>query len=324
MRYPSSTLTTNSLTTKIRSASRDLVRELGFMNRTLAGTELPPSAVHAIIEIGAAGRLSAKVLSEKLLLEKSTVSRLVKSLVDKGELREIRSKEDARSKHLHLTRQGEKTLAAITRFGERQVATAIAPLDDASGQAVLIGLRAYSAALTSSRKSGKVEVPDKETITKEGYTPSVIGRIVEMHASYYSTLVGFGAAFEVKVANELADFVIRLAKPENAIWYAQKEGKIVGGIVIDGEDLGDRRAHLRWFIVDTEIRGAGVGRRLLQKALEFCDQQAFCETDLWTFEGLDAARRLYENAGFSLVEEHYGRQWGAEVLEQKFVRPRPF
>ena len=187
-----------SLVTEIRSASRDLVRELGFMNRTLAGTDLPPSAVHAILEIGAAGRLSAKDLSEKLLLEKSTVSRLVKSLVDKADVREVRSEKDARIKYLHLTGQGEKTLAAITQYAERQVGTAITPLNEQSRQSILVGLQNYSAALKASRISDNVTVPDNQTIIKEGYTPCIIGRIVEMHASYYSGLVGFASHLKPK------------------------------------------------------------------------------------------------------------------------------
>ena len=115
----------------------------------------------------------------------------------------------------------------------------------------------------------------------------------------------------------------RLEKTENAIWYAQNDEKFVGSIAIDGEDLGNGRAHLRWFIVDDGNRGAGVGKMLIQEAMEFCDKQAFFETHLWTFKGLDAARTLYENHGFSLAEEYDGDQWGTEVLEQKFVRPRP-
>ena len=35
---------TSSLVWEIRSASRDLVREFGFMNRTVAGTDLSVSA----------------------------------------------------------------------------------------------------------------------------------------------------------------------------------------------------------------------------------------------------------------------------------------
>jgi hypothetical protein len=41
---------------------------------------------------------------------------------------------------------------------------------------------------------------------------------------------------------------------------------------------------------------------------------------LWTFDGLNAARRLYEQSGFILTESYRGAQWGREVTEQKFVR----
>lgn len=84
--------------TRIRRASRDLVREFGFLNRTIAGTDLSPSAVYALIEMGQAGSLSAKNLSARLLLEKSTISRLVSTLVKRGEIEERRSSEDARQK----------------------------------------------------------------------------------------------------------------------------------------------------------------------------------------------------------------------------------
>ena len=68
----------------VRRAARDLVREFGFMHRTLAGTDLGPSAVHAVLEIGRAGRLTATDLGARLLLEKSTVSRLAGALLRKG------------------------------------------------------------------------------------------------------------------------------------------------------------------------------------------------------------------------------------------------
>lgn len=312
----------SALVTKVRSASRDLVRELGFMDRTLAGTALSPSAVHAIIEIGAGGRLSAKSLREKLLLEKSTISRLVKSLVGKGEVGEVRSDRDARSKRLSLTARGRKTASGITGFAERQVAAALDPLGDPARRDILTGLEAYAAALRASRTSGEVIKSDDPVTIAQGYSPGMIGRIVEMHASYYSRHVGFGAAFEAKVASGLADFVSRLGNPGNAIWTAENDSRIVGGIVIDAEDLGGGHAHLRWFILDDGMRGAGVGRSLLRKAIAFCDDREFGETHLWTFKGLDAARGLYETHGFGLTEEKFGDQWGAEVLEQKFVRPR--
>jgi len=77
-------------------------------------------------------------------------------------------------------------------------------------------------------------------------------------------------------------------------------------------------AHLRWFILSDALRGRGVGARLIDTALDSCRACGYEKVYLWTFEGLDAARHLYEKAGFRLVERQRGTQWGSEVTEQRF------
>ncbi len=156
----------------------------------------------------------------------------------------------------------------------------------------------------------------------EGYQTGLIARITEMHAKFYAMHWGFGRQFEVVVASGLADFVSRLDHPLNNIWVATSGDTILGSVAIDGEDMGAQVAHLRWFITDDAIRGTGAGRELLAKALAFVDTHAFAQTQLWTFKGLDAAKKLYEANGFSCVEERMGGQWGQEVLEQRFARTR--
>jgi GNAT superfamily N-acetyltransferase len=153
-----------------------------------------------------------------------------------------------------------------------------------------------------------------------GYRPSLIGRITHMHMAYYAPFAGFGQRFESVVAGGLASFCDRLHHPNNQIWLAIQDQQIVGSVAIDGEDLGNNTAHLRWFIMDDKVRGTGVGRQLLTKALLFVDLQKFEETHLWTFKGLVAARHLYETSGFNLVEENLGNQWGTDILEQRFYR----
>ena len=98
--------------------------------------------------------------------------------------------------------------------------------------------------------------------------------------------------------------------------------RIVGSIAIDGQDLGNNQAHLRWFILDDGCRGSGIGRQLVAQALAFCDLRGFDATQLWTFQGLDAARKLYESFGFALVWEDTDEQWGSAVVEQQFTRRR--
>ncbi len=112
--------------------------------------------------------------------------------------------------------------------------------------------------------------------------------------------------FEGKVASGVAEFATRLSSPANQIWLAIREGKIVGSLAIDGEDLGQQEAHLRWFILDDSCRGTGIGRRLLSEAMAFCDSRQFSAVQLWTFKGLDAARKLYESFGFTLIREWQG------------------
>ena len=156
------------------------------------------------------------------------------------------------------------------------------------------------------------------TTIREGYVPGCIGRIAELHASYYHRTAGFGLAFESKVACELADFCERRVVGRDGLWLAVLDGRIEGSIVIDGAYAARDGAHLRWFIVSDVVRGCGVGRGLLDSAMVFCRVRGYDRVHLWTFEGLDAARHLYEKAGFRLAHQQCGRQWGREVNEQRF------
>ena len=301
----------------IRFTSRRLVRELGFMGGDFAGTDLPPSAVHALIEIETCPGITARDLGKLLRLEKSSVSRMLRKLILSGDVMEAADSEDNRIKRLYLAGRGRDRVGAIHAFANRQVSNALSRLALADGRAILEGLRLYADALEDRSDAA---VPTVEIV--EGYRPGLIARITQMHALYYARTSGFGQPFESVVAEGLASFCNRLEKPQNAVWAAMRGQEIIGSVAIDGEDLGSDIAHLRWFIVDDGVRGGGVGRRLLAAALAFADRKAFAETHLWTFNGLSAARHLYESHGFACVEERPGSQWGSEVLEQRFVRPR--
>ncbi len=310
----------SSLVSDVRLASRNLVREFGFMNKTMAGTDLSASAVHAIIEIGRSEGLSASALCELLLLEKSTVSRLVKSLLERQEITERRSKQDTRIKYLYLTDKGRKTLRVIDHYAEKQVSAALSQLSTSSQQCVLKGLQQYSTALRASSSQSEFNPSNHIINIKKGYTPTILGRIIELMHAHMNQQYGFGRKFETRITGDIAEFFSRIDSPQNETWRAETGGRIIGSISIDGEDLDEGIAHLRWFIVSNTMRGAGVGESLLTRALDFCDKHGFEQTHLWTVKGLDAARKLYEKHGFVLAEEYFGDQWGTNILEQKFVR----
>lgn len=150
------------------------------------------------------------------------------------------------------------------------------------------------------------------------YVPGSVGRVVELHGIYYHTHWDFGPFFESKVASEMAEFIGRYDEDQDGFWTALLKGRIEGSITIDGIHAKDEGAHLRWFIMSDQLRGKGAGNLLIQTAIDFCRDKNYERIYLWTFEGLYAARYLYEKYGFQLVKQHEGKQWGNVVKEQRF------
>ena len=151
-----------------------------------------------------------------------------------------------------------------------------------------------------------------------GYAPGVIGRVSELHAKYYSAHQNFGQFFEAKVATELSRFISNYKESKDRIWSLSVDGRIEGSITIDGSSEKENISHLRWFLVSDKLRGKGTGNYLMAQAISFCKDVGFEKVYLWTFQGLEPARHLYEKFGFKLVEEHPGAQWGTTVTEQRF------
>lgn len=308
------------LINEIRAASRKLVREFGFLDKTIADTGLSGSAVHAILEIGLTPGITAKDLSARLKLEKSTVSRLLKALEARGEVVQCKSETDGRSYSLGLTEAGRVTMEQIDRFGDNQARRALSRVDDVPAETVATALSAYADALGDAPRKAKAPLGHK---ILEGYQTGMIGDVAAMHGRTHGHIIGNGSVFESVVAAAMAEFMPRVDRPMNNSWNVLDGGRVIGTITIDGEDLDGNIAHLRWFILSERLRGQGLGRQLLQKALDHCDRLGFDEIHLWTLKGLDAARTLYEKTGFELTNEYIGDQWGKAVAEQKFVRKRP-
>ncbi|MBU4226810.1 GNAT family N-acetyltransferase [bacterium] len=152
----------------------------------------------------------------------------------------------------------------------------------------------------------------------KGYIPGSIGRIAELHGTYYHQYWDFKLFFEAKVATEISEFLARYNEKQDGFWTASIGGRVEGSIAIDGIHTEKEGAHLRWFIVSEIMCGKGVGNWLINEAIDFCRSKKYQRIYLWTFKGLDTARHIYEKNGFKLITEFNGDQWGTKVEEQQF------
>lgn len=288
------------------------------MRNTLAGSNLSPSAVHAVIEIGISPGLHAQELSAILRLDKSNTSRQIAKLESAGLVERRPASSDGRSWKLYLTRAGNALRAKIDRFATGQVSNALRRLTFTDQKNLIRSLSLYAQALAHENDGQEAPEAIIKGEIQSGYRPGCIGDIASLHARFYAQAVGFGQFFEKKVATEVAEFSATLHSQDRALWLYVDDGRTLASIAIDG-DANTGLAHLRWFIVDESLHGMGIGKQLLAHAMDFVDER-FKSTYLWTFKGLDAARHLYESSGFELSEEAAGAQWGTPVVEQRFER----
>ena len=145
--------------------------------------------------------------------------------------------------------------------------------------------------------------------------PGDVDSIVHLHGISYSREYGFDRTFEAYVAGPLSKFA-RSASERERIWLAEREDEIVGCIAIAA--AAPEVAQLRWFLVDPSARGIGLGKWLLNEAVGFCRTCHYTSIMLWTVSALDVAAHLYRSVGFEKVEEKPGKEWGVEVIEQKY------
>jgi len=147
------------------------------------------------------------------------------------------------------------------------------------------------------------------------WTPEDLAWVASRHGALYAAEHGFDSTFEEYVAGPLAAFA-RARSERERLWIAEREGQRTGCVAIVAAAPGI--AQVRWFLVEPEGRGAGVGTALLDAAVAFARRQGYASVVLWTVSALEAASRLYRRAGFVRTEENRARRWGVEVVEEKY------
>lgn len=129
-----------------------LIRALGLhrLDQTPCGAPISVGEAQALFEISRSKGLSQNELAARMGLEKSTVSRLAKTLEQRGWLDRVRDEDDSRLFQLRLTPSGLKMVHRLSVSRRARFAKVFEAIPAAKREAVLDSLSILSEVLIES------------------------------------------------------------------------------------------------------------------------------------------------------------------------------
>jgi len=121
--------------------------------------------------------------------------------------------------------------------------------------------------------------------------------------------------FEAYVAKGLCEFYEKYNPDRNRVWLCEHESRIIGSLLL--MDRG-KTAQLRYFLIEPEYRGIGLGSKLMSRYMDFLRECGYRESYLWTTHELGSAAFLYKRVGFKLTEEKESTVFGKPLKEQRY------
>jgi ribosomal protein S18 acetylase RimI-like enzyme len=162
----------------------------------------------------------------------------------------------------------------------------------------------------------KGEASIGEISIRTDFLPGDLGSVLRLHGRLYGKEYGYGLAFEAYVARGLGEFAERYDAGIDRVWVCERGGEMVGSLLLMHRE--DRLAQLRYFLIEPEYRGIGLGSRLLGLFMEALKRNGYRGVYLWTTDEQTAATRLYVSRGFVLTEEKDSSAFGKPLKERRY------
>jgi DNA-binding MarR family transcriptional regulator/GNAT superfamily N-acetyltransferase len=281
------------LTAAVRRFNRFYTARIGALGVHHLGTPYSLTEARLLYELGERGPATAAALALALETDPAQVSRGVGRLERAGLVTRTRDASDGRAQRLSPTAKGRREFVKLDRLSRDRTGALVTPLGAEPRTRLAAAMRTIEEVL-----SGTPAPPPAVVIRP--HRPGDLGWVVSRHGAYYAEEYGWDATFEALVAGVAKEFIENFDPKAEACWMAEIDGQPVGSVCLVRKSA--TVAKLRLLIVDPHARGHRIGTRLVDECVKFARRAGYRKITLWTNSILDAARHLYETAGFVCVE----------------------
>lgn len=293
----------------VRAFARTWTRVTGVLSAGLLDSPYSLTEVRVLFELatGDSGDgIDTVELRRELGLDPGYLSRMVGRFKTDRLVTTEPSRRDARRQVLRLTTSGREVFDELDRRAESDVRSLLESLRDEDQQRLV-------SAMTTVRDLVE-DVPKPSAYVIRPLRPGDLGWVVHRHGVLYAEEFGWDSSFEALVAQIVADYGRSHDPAREDAWIAEVEGQPAGCVFCVAKDSAT--AQLRILLVDPRARGLGIGRRLVNECIAFARRAGYKRIVLWTNDVLGSARRIYEAAGFRLVDEEPHRSFGHDLVGQ--------
>ncbi len=301
---------------QLRHNARLVVRELGLLNDAYFEIGVTLAERHLLIELASCTRPNFGEIAERLLLDKSTVSRLIAKALKKGYIACSWDKKDRRKRFLELTELGKKTLDAFEPIAFSQTKNALLTLTPQEVDQVYQGVSLYAKGLKSSRLNEKVEKKSNAQVKIENFQEVTrqleqLGFVLkpfckEDESALYGIfreVVDSGGQFPYECSSSEEFYHKFLNFLPHVYVCRSKKNEVVGGFYIRPNFSG-RAQHIAnaAYMVRADYRGKGVGALLVKASLHLAKELGFHAMQFNMVLGQNTiAVKLYKKLGFDTV-----------------------
>jgi DNA-binding MarR family transcriptional regulator/N-acetylglutamate synthase-like GNAT family acetyltransferase len=293
----------------VRRFNRFYTQKIGALEEGLSRSPFSLTEARVLYELAHRESPTAVELGKDLGLDAGYLSRILRGFERHGLLRKQRSKADGRQSHLLLTAQGRRAFAPLNAHSSEEVRALLDKLSDAQQRRLLDAMHTVED-LLGARPAGQAPY------LLRSHRPGDMGWVIHRHGALYAQEYGWNEQFEALVARIAAKFIEHYDPAREHCWIAEQDGEIVGSVFLVKQSA--TVAKLRLLIVDPKARGLGLGARLVEECIRFARQKGYRKLVLWTNSVLDAARHIYEKAGFRLVKSEPHRSFGHDLVGQNW------
>jgi DNA-binding MarR family transcriptional regulator/GNAT superfamily N-acetyltransferase len=294
----------------IRAFNRFYTARIGVLRDGLLRTPHSLTEARVLYELGQREVTEVADLRREMDIDAGFLSRLLARLQRNGLVARERSEDDARRQRVRLTDEGRAAFAELDRRSTDEVGAVLDALSEDDQRRLVGAMDAVREVLTPA--------PATTGFVLRGPRPGDLGWIVQRHGALYAQQYGWDESFEALVAQIVAEYAREHDPRREAAWIAEVDGEPAGCVLCVRREADV--AQLRLLLVEPRARGRGIGGRLIEECLRFAQHAGYERITLWTNDVLHEARRLYERAGFELVESAPHHSFGQDLVEQTWAR----